>query len=501
MKKYCAVFQDGFEIKIACAEKQGGKVKVLKFLSVPSAESQFIYSTQKSANNLSADVDLEISELENQSNINTNLLEISSFEKIENLSFIPVITEPHISYLVHQLDENKKTLDIKNKLVSEWKENANIDIPINRIDYIEYKNHFLISAVVQENIPILNELNALAEVSETKTLDILPLRSGDIALVNYALNVYKPGKDETYLIIFVGTDAVRLIFIKDGRVVHVNKYLGISSERLGIVSFLSSKIVLEMEYAGVTELTNIIITGEINDELLSAVKQSFPFANVEILDLKIFDFSAIDEELIHKSHSYILPLLAICDEVYHYSNIKKNLEFQTKRLSKISFFKKFDFLSLLLVIILGALIFFSIRIYLERTNQLKKLREQVSKIEIVKSISSAQLEKINQLSRRYEILNAYLNNLNEALNNLNSWTDQLILIESFNPHKNKIWITSISIDEKNSTSYLLRGLAIDRSKIPALMSTLKNAELKNIYIYEIRNKKIYQFELTISMKN
>ncbi|MGB9665532.1 MAG: hypothetical protein ACPL25_11540, partial [Ignavibacteria bacterium] len=178
MKKYCAVFQDGFEIKIACAEKQAGKIKVLKFLSVPSADNQFIYTAQKSANNFSVDNDIEISEFNTQPQINTNLFEISSFERIEDLSFIPVITEPHISYLVHKLDHNKKSYEIKNKLASEWKENANVEISTDRIDYIEYKNHFLISAVVQENIPVLNELRALAETSETKILDILPLRSG-----------------------------------------------------------------------------------------------------------------------------------------------------------------------------------------------------------------------------------------------------------------------------------------------------------------------------------
>lgn len=501
MKKYCAVFQDGFEVKIACAEKQGGKIKVLRFLSVPSADNQFIYSVQKSSNNLSADVDIEITEFDNRLEINTHLFEISSFERIEDLSFIPVITEPHVSYLVHKLDVNKKSSEIKNKLTSEWKENANVDIPADRIDYIEYKNHFLISAVVQENIPVLNELKALAQTSETRTLDILPLRSGDIALINYALNIYRPEQDETYLLIYIGTDSIRLIFIKEGKVVHINKYLGLSIERSGIVSFLSSKIVLEMEYAGVTELTNIIITGEINDELISSVKQSFPFANVEILNLNIFDFSSLEEELIHKTHSYILPLLAICDEVYNYSNVKKNLEFQTKRLSKISFFRKFDFFSLLLVVVLGALIFFSLRIYKERAEQLKKLREQISKIETIKSVSSTEMDKINYLSKQYDILNAYNNFLNESLNSLIRWTDQLLLLESYNPHKNKIWITSISLDEQNPSSYLLKGLAIDRSRIPDLMATFKNAELKNIYIYEIRNKKIFQFELTISVKN
>lgn len=496
MKKYCSIIQDGFEIKIVCVEKHGGRLRVLNYLSVPSFENQFIYSTSQSKDNYSSDLDINIDEIDQDSQIGTNLSQIAGYYQLEELAFIPVITEPHISYLVHQLESIKKSGDLKNKLANEWRETTNIDFPTNRIDYIEYKNQFLISTFVQENIPILNELKILAEISETKTLDILSVKSADIALINYSLNVYKPGNEETYLLIYIGTDSVRLIFIKDGKVVHINKYLGLSLDRQGIISFLSSKIVLEMEYARVTELTNIVISGEINDDFLSAVKQSFPFAKVDLLNLDIFDFSLLSDESVHKAHSYILPLLAVCDEVFHYSNIKKNLDFHTKRISKISFFKKFDFVSMFLTLVLFAVIFFSIQIYNERSAILKKLQEQISNLEIIKSISSEDLIKISELSQRYDILHSYSRNLDEILKDLNRWTDQLLLIESFNPRKNKIWITSIMVEDKAQSSYLIKGLAIDRSRIPELMGALNNAELKNIYIYEIRGKKIYQFELT-----
>jgi len=501
MKKFCAVFQDGFELKVACVEKQGSKLKVLNFLSVPSTENQFALLAQEFKNNEVSDLDIEISEIDHQKISNTHLTELTNYHRLEELAFIPVITEPHISYMVHQLGNGKKTGDLKSRLIEEWKENLNIELTTQRIDYIEYKNQFLISTLVQENIPVLNELKILAEISETKTLDILSIRSADISLINYVLNLYKPAKDEIYLLIYLGTDSVRLIFIKDGKVVHINRYLGLSLERQGLVSFISSKIVFEMEYAGVTELTNIIVTGEFNDELLSAIKQSFPFATVNLLDLKIFDFSSIDEQVAYKAHSYIFPLLAVCDEVYHYSNIKKNLEFHSKRISKISFFKKFDFVSMFLFIVLGVMIFFSYKLYEERTNHLKKMKEQVARIDVIKSVSAVELAKINELSHRYDILNAYKQNLDQSLQNLNRWTDNLLLIESYNPHQNKMWITSIKVDDKDPNSILIKGLAIDRSKIPGLMFSLGDAELKNIYIYEIRNKKIYQFELIATFKN
>ncbi len=54
--------------------------------------------------------------------------------------------------------------------------------------------------------------------------------------------------------------------------------------------------------------------------------------------------------------------------------------------------------------------------------------------------------------------------------------------------------------KKNPAIVNIKGLAIDRAKVTDFMKVLRNAELKNIHLYEIRGKKIFQFEITANIK-
>lgn len=498
MKIYAGIFQDGLEIKIAFLKKSGKKLQIQKIISVPSSEKHFVYNTS----NLSSNVDEEnfdIEEIREGAKSQTQLNQIIGHYPLENIKFTPVITEPQISYLVYNPETSKKYSEIKNDLKKLWKETNNLDLPLNKIDFIEYKNNSFISSVVQEDIPILSELTDLASYCDAKSLDILSLRSGDITLINYVFRFYHPGKDETFLIIYIGVDSVRLIFIKDEKVIHINRYLSLNFERQGLVGFISSKIVLEMEYAGITEISNILLTGEINDELISSFRQSFPFTIVDALNLNIFDTNHLDEKDKGLIQSYSLPLIAVLDELYPYHNVRKNLEVHSKRLSKISVIKRIDFISIFLFLVLIFLIWFSINRYLERSKQLENLIEQTSKVEKIITSSPDEIRKIDSLSKKFEILNSYHNKTEQLLKDRVWWTDQLMTINSFNPRKNKMWLTTITVDEKNNSQIIIRGLTLDRSKIPDFMEVLKDAELKNIHLYEIRGKKIFQFELLSRM--
>lgn len=459
-----------------------------------------MFNSAKEVEKSNDELSLELSGLEENTLPQTALSELIELYPLENLKFVPVITEPQISYIVYNPGTSKKLGEVKNEFQKLWKELSNIDLSVDKIDFIEYKNNSYISSVVQNEIPVLNELKNLSAISETKSLDILSLRSGDISLINYILHYYQPANGETYLVIYVGLDSIRMIFIKDGRAIHINRYLSLNYERQGLTGFLSSKIVLEMEYAGISEVNNIILTGEINEELMSAFIQSFPFINVNYLNLEIFDLSELDEVERMKIHSYSLPLIAVLDEIYPYNGVRKNLEVHSKRLSKISLIKKIDFLSIFLFLVLLTLIAFSLFTYTERAKILKEMKIQASRIDKLKSTSSEEIAKIDILNRKYESLNTYYNRVEETLRDKIWWTDELITINSFNPKKNKMWLTSLNIDEKNPYQIILKGLAINRSKITDFMKVLRNAELKNIYLYEIRNKKIFQFELTASIK-
>jgi len=499
MKLFCGVFQDGSEIKIACLHKQGKKFIVEKLLSVPSKELKFILDSS-TLSNPSDELEIELNDIEDLSQPKTHLSKIIESYPLEKLKFVPVITEPHISYIVFNPDKPIKNTDLKNELSKLWNEISNVGIDKEKIDFIEYKNHSYISTILADDIPILNELKELSLISETKSLEVLPVRSGDLSLINYVFRFYQPGKNENYLVIYVGVDSIRLIFIKDQKVVHINRYLGLNFERQGLVGFISSKIVLEMEYAGITEISNIILTGEVNDDFYSAFAQSFPFTKIELLNLQFFDITQLSDEDKIKIQSFSLPLVAIYDSVFPFKDIRKNLEVHTRRVSKISLVKKIDFISFALFLILSSIIFYSFSVYLDHSKKLKELQIQNSRLTSLQTQNIEDLQKIDELSHQFEVLNNYLAKINEFKSDQISWVDQFITINTFNPRKNKIWLTSINVDDQIPEKMILKGLAVERGKIPEFMKVLKEPELKNIYLYEIRGKKIFQFELVASLR-
>lgn len=72
-------------------------------------------------------------------------------------------------------------------------------------------------------------------------------------------------------------------------------------------------------------------------------------------------------------------------------------------------------------------------------------------------------------------------------------------IDQFSPIKKGIWLTNIERKESDNLISIKR-LAIDRNQIPKFAQILEMSEIKSINIYEIRGKKIFQFEIEFSLK-
>lgn len=493
MRVYCGIFQDGLEIKIVFVQKRGSKYSILQFLSVPRVEYNFTTATETNIKE-SSELDLII-ENEVSTSRQTNLTELVNHFPLDEIKCVPVVTQPLISYLVFSPTE--KT-NFKEQLKAEWSKLTNQSLEIEKIDYIEYKNKSIISTILQDEIPILEEINALKEISDTKSIEILPLKSADICFINYFFNYYQIEKVKTYLLLYVGTDSLRMIFIKDGKVVHINGYQSIVLSQRGLIEFISSKIVLEMEYAGLTELTDIVLTGEINNEFYSSFKNSFPFTSVQILNVEPFDLSHLSEEEKVHVFSYSFPLLAILDELNQYKGIKKNLNIHSKKVSKVSFIKKIDFLSILLSLILIGISYYSVQTYLQNDEKINQLKMQVRQAEDIQKIPAEQLKLIDNLNNRFVILTSYKTKLDQLSLTSSKWSEFLKIIDSLKPTKQKMWLTQISPDEKNSSQIVIKGLTISRNSIPDLLRIFNQGEIKNIYVNEIRGRKIYQFEILVN---
>lgn len=105
-----------------------------------------------------------------------------------------------------------------------------------------------------------------------------------------------------------------MIFINEGKVVHINDYQSYESEKYNLINYLVSKIYYELEYTDIKTLNEIIIAGEINSDFILSLKQNFPFTSISFLDLKLIEYSNTGYNELD-IQSYSLPIISVMDYI------------------------------------------------------------------------------------------------------------------------------------------------------------------------------------------
>src|SRR5690606_29890359 len=122
--------------------------------------------------------------------------------------------------------------------------------------------------------------------------------------------------DDQSLIVYIGKEYSKLIFLHGRKVKHIGSTLDIGTLNLHTYDVYFSKILLEMENGGISALDNIIVCGEDDSEnLILSFYGTFPEANVSRLEFDDLDLSVLDDETRQKFSSYSVPL-AVATEYF-----------------------------------------------------------------------------------------------------------------------------------------------------------------------------------------
>ncbi len=121
-----------------------------------------IYFSSKELNQVNDEVSIDLNEIAETTQPQSALSDLIEHYPLEGLRFIPVVTEPQISYLVYNPETSKKNIEVKEEFSKLWKDLSNTDLSLKKIDFIEYKNNSYISSILHEEIPVLNELKNLS---------------------------------------------------------------------------------------------------------------------------------------------------------------------------------------------------------------------------------------------------------------------------------------------------------------------------------------------------
>jgi len=508
MKPIISIYCESNDIKVAVISKDSatGKPAVLKTASISHSKSSGGLDSPGGGFSMEEE-SLELEGLDESISSKggadlSGMNELSATLSGLNLSkylFLPALTEPNIYYHLYEGERLQNPAKLKQAIIDDILESKNIVVDKSSIDYIELSDKALLAVFVTENIPCASMINSLARQKGKRGFNIPTIKSSDLSLAYYVAKRKKFFPDDHSLIVYIGKEYSKLIFLQGRRIKHIGTTLDIGTQNLHTYDVYFSKILLEMENGGISSLDNIIVCGEDDSEnIILSFYGTFPEANVSRLEFDDMDLSALDEDVREKFSTFSIPVAISVDYFDELNKEHQGLHILPKYIKEEQ--KVFQFTwhgyALLPLLFIGA--FFITQKVLNNNRELADLDKEIE----VKTIQMRQnqevLVKIASLEGKISSFGQTQAILDSAARGTEIWNNVLKQISGFCQDKGNMWISKLSNEGDNVTA---EGYSLTRNSLTDFAYSINNATLKSMLYEELRERSAYRFNLNFLISN
>ena len=500
MKKYVGIFIDGPETKVAIVSKTSGGLKLEDIVTfgLKGSPHEF-FGPKKTEFEVDSDTILfeptVVSEEELEEPMLSNVLS-GKVRNIKDIVFVPVVTEPQVSYLILNNVPKLKDKELKQYIIDKWLETKVSSIDEKNLRYYKYTEDTYITIYINEDYPVLKEIEKFARFWKMRMPRIPFISGGDICLASYVLNKYNIQPDKNYLIVHIGIDSSRIIFISNKTIKHISSYLGIGVQTAGFHDIIISKINLEMDIAQVSEIDKIFLAGEVAETTVQLTFYgSFPLAEVEVVKFDELDISALPEEKREQIPVYafcIAPLFFLLRKDKSKTPFVNLLPYDLIESQKV--FKLSPVGYALLFLIFVAVVFFTQK-YITNNKKIQVLDEEIRGKQLLIAENAELVNRVNQLSQRIEAGLKIQRTIDTLILGAERWTEILMKIQEYQPDRRRIWLTSFAASDDEVK---ITGVGINKYTIPDFSDHLDKALLKSMISQELRDREINRFEITLN---
>ncbi len=508
MKPIISIYCESNDIKVAVISKDSatGKPAVLKTASISHSKSSA--SLDSPGGGFSVEEEsLELEGLDESISSKgdadlSGMTELSATLSGLNLSkhlFLPALTEPNIYYHLYEGERLQNPAKLKQAIIDDILESKNIVVDKSSIDYIELSDKALLAVFVTENIPCASMINSLARQKGKRGFNIPTIKSSDLSLAYYVAKRKKFFPDDHSLIVYIGKEYSKLIFLQGRRIKHIGTTLDIGTQNLHTYDVYFSKILLEMENGGISSLDNIIVCGEDDSEnIILSFYGTFPEANVSRLEFDDMDLSALDEDVREKFSTFSIPVAIAVDYFDELNKEHQGLHILPKYIKEEQ--KVFQFswhgYALLPLLFIGA--FFITQKVLNNNRELAELDKEIEAKTIQMRQNQEVLVKIASLEGKISSFGQTQAILDSAARGTEVWKNVLKQVSGFCQDKSNMWISKLSNEGDKVTA---EGYSLTRNSLTDFAYSINNATLQSMLYEELRERSAYRFNLNFLISN
>jgi len=507
MKPLVCLYCEGSDSKIIVITKENNQVKILRAASVdvlgsshhasePAAEALPIIS-EEAGIQIDAGTDGSLGGMPGfsgggvfESLVNAELRGI----KLHKCEFIPVLTEPSIFYQIipkRLTDSRIKTDVLRDTIIQS-------DRPFDKsnVGLTELADGNSIASFLAQEVPCFRLITSLANYNGKRVYKFTSVKSAELSLAYYVAKKKKFFPDDYSLIVYIGKEYSKLIFLQGRKLKHIGATLDLGTSNLHTYDVYFSKILLEMENGGIPNLDNIVVCGEDDSEnLVLSFYGTFPEANVSKLDFDNIDVSSLSEDARVKISAFSVPFAAATEYLDELSKETTGINLLPKYIIEDQKIFQFGWHGYLVLPLLFFAAFYFTTSILKKQIEINKIKGEIEFQQELKRQSISTLTEIDNLTNRINNFDQTQAILDSAAKGTGVWDKLLFNLSGFVGQKKSFWIRNIVLPD--SAVLTIDGHAINRKVLTEFASELQSSTLQNITYDPIHDKDAFRFQLTL----
>jgi hypothetical protein len=489
MNNIACIYFEGNDSKIALFEKENGQLKLLKAESI---DTSLAFSEQKAGtanksngSNKPKDKYEYNFVLEESTTFNRTFLQkLNNFFVGEDLSkckFIPILSEPAVYFQKVNDEKDLASLNINPKGKIE-----------TTIDFVELYDESKLAVYPSGQSSYLQAIDALARMNNRKFFKIPTVKSAEISLAYYVSRKRKFQDKEISLIVYVGKEYSKLIFLNGDKLFHIGTTLSVGKNSFNAHNVIVSKILLEMEHASISNIDNIIVCGEDETEdLILTVSEAYPKATVTVQSIESVEIQGIDS--FSTEASFIIPA-AVAEE--YYAELDKEMEGinllpgYIKEEQRIFHIGWQGYLMMVLIVLSAA---FFLNTIFSNINSSKEKDREIGRLLVIQAQNKETVDKIKSYESKIQNVDQTKATLNQLSSGTGILSVQMKKLANFANQKRNMWMNKLTVDKQKNVK--LGGFTFSRIIVKELSDSYNGSILESILYEPLRDTRTFKFSI------
>jgi hypothetical protein len=406
------------------------------------------------------------------------------------------LSEPAIYYHILESDFGLKGKKLKDRILAELRSTRAFQPAADAVDAIKTDDGNLLCVVREDGLSLINALENIKGYIGNRLPLISGVDSADVSLLNLVRANYEFDAQDVSVIIYVGTEFTRMIFMRGEHFHQFAPIIGEGYDSPNLQNTVYSRLLLEQDNLAIPHIRRIILAGECRrigfKEFLC---QQLPDQEIDYLATPRMDASPLspeDQQLISEFAVPIGAAMQILDQkssVLYHVNLLPGAIREGQRVFKLAWH---GYALMLLLFVTSFLFTWQIT---QKSREIKELRDVLVLKESQKSENmtlSNSIQALEDQLTRYKTSMALYDSL---VPGYERWSKVLTRFSHGVEDLNAIWLTDIT--GAKDADMLMNGYTTYRTRIPRFATLFDDALLEEVNVQAIREQAVYKYRIKI----